>query len=89
MDLSVVIAYLLGIFILYTIARLLLVPLKALARLIINSVAGGLVLAIVNLIGGYFGLYLAINPITVLVAGLLGLPGIILMIAIRYWIVGF
>ncbi|NMB38062.1 MAG: pro-sigmaK processing inhibitor BofA [Firmicutes bacterium] len=88
MDLSVVIAYLLGLVILYFLARLLLIPLKVIARLIINGIIGGLMLAVFNLIGGYFGLYLAINPVTVLVAGLMGIPGVVLLIAIRYFVLG-
>ncbi len=88
MDLSVVIAYLLGLVILYFLARLLLIPLKVIARLIINGIIGGLMLAVFNLVGGYFGLYLAINPVTVLVAGLMGIPGVVLLIAIRYFVLG-
>lgn len=88
MDLSVVIAYLLGLVILYFLARLLLIPLKVVARLIINGIIGGLMLAVFNLVGGYFGLYLAINPVTVLVAGLMGIPGVVLLIAIRYFVLG-
>ncbi len=88
MDLSVVIAYLLGLVILYFLARLLFIPLRVIARLIINGIIGGVMLAVFNLIGGYFGLYLAINPVTVLVAGLMGIPGVVLLIAIRYFVLG-
>jgi len=88
MNLSIVFSYLLGLFILYLVARLLLIPLRVIARLLINGIIGGLLLAAFNLVGSYFGLYLAINPITVLVAGLLGVPGVLLLVAVRYIVIG-
>lgn len=88
MNLAIVFSYLLGLVILYFVARLLLIPLRVIARLLINGIMGGLLLAIFNLIGAQFGLYLAINPITVLVAGLMGIPGVLLLAAIRYIVIG-
>jgi len=88
MNVSIVFSYLLGLVILYFLARLMLIPLRVIARLLINGIIGGLLLATFNLAGSYFGLYLAINPITVLVAGLLGVPGVLLLAAIRYIVLG-
>lgn len=88
MNISIVFSYLLGLALLFFVARFLLVPLKSIARLLINGIVGGVLLAIFNLIGVQFGLYLAINPITVIVVGLLGVPGIILLLAIRYMVIG-
>lgn len=86
MDISVVMSYLLGVILLYFIARLLYVPLKSLAKLIFNAIIGGLMLAVLNLVGSFWGLYLAINPITALIVGLLGLPGVLLLVVLRYWV---
>lgn len=87
MDISVSLSYLLGLLVLFLVARLLLIPLRTVGRLLINGIIGGLLLAIFNLVGGYWGLYLAINPVTAMVAGLLGFPGVILMAAVRFFMV--
>ena len=71
-----VIAYFAGVFLLYVIGRLLLIPLRIIFNLIVNAVIGGAMLLIVNLIGGMWGISIGINPITALVAGLLGIPGV-------------
>lgn len=83
-NINIIIAYAFGLFLLYLIARLLLVPLKIILRLLYNGLIGGVVLYLVNLIGGWFGLYIAINPITALVAGFLGVPGVILLILLQF-----
>ena len=83
MNISIVFSYLLGLIILYLVARLLLIP-ESYAWLI-NGIIGGLLLAVFNIIGSYLSV-LAINPITVLVAGL-GIPAVLLA-AIRYIVIG-
>ena len=84
MELTVIIAYLFGLMLLYILARLLLIPLRLAIRLLINGVIGGLLLWLVNLLGMFVGVYLPINPITALVAGFLGIPGVILLLVLRY-----
>ncbi len=88
MDIYVVIAYFVGVFLLYVIGRLLLIPLRIIFNLMVNAVIGGAMLLIVNLIGGIWGIFIGINPITALIAGLLGIPGVILLIALRLLLFG-
>ena len=88
MDIYVVIAYFAGVFLLYVIGRLLLIPLRIIFNLIVIAVIGGAMLLIVNLIGGMWGISIGINPITALVAGLLGIPGVALLIALRFLLIG-
>lgn len=83
-DWRVILAYALGFFILYMATRLLATPLKATLRLVVNVAVGVVVLLLFNLAGGYFGLYVPLNPVTALVAGLLGIPGLGLMVALQY-----
>lgn len=87
-DFQVIAAYLFGILLLYVLARLLFVPLKYIGRLLLNAVIGLLLLLLFNWIGGYFGLHLAINPVTALVAGFLGVPGVILLAVLRHVVLG-
>lgn len=37
-----------------------------------------------NLVGGYFGFHLGLNLVTVLVIGIFGVPGIGLLLAVKY-----
>jgi inhibitor of the pro-sigma K processing machinery len=40
----------------------------------------------VNWIGGYFHYHLPLNPVTALVAGFLGLPGVAALITMQLWL---
>ncbi|HHW01841.1 MAG TPA: pro-sigmaK processing inhibitor BofA [Thermoanaerobacterales bacterium] len=83
-DYAAVIAYAFGLILLYMIGRVLIVPLRIVLKLVYNAIIGGVVLVILNFLGGYVGLYIAINPITALLVGFLGVPGIILLLVIKY-----
>lgn len=86
MEISVILAYALGLILLYVIGWILLVPLKFIIKLIWNGVLGGIMLFTVNLIGGIIGIQIVINPFTALVTGILGIPGVILIILIGRFI---
>lgn len=88
MHVATVLACGFALFLLYVVAYILYVPLKMIVRLAYNAVLGGLALYVVNLVGRFFGFSVAINPATALIAGLLGLPGLALIIALKYVIVG-
>nr|WP_092074475.1 pro-sigmaK processing inhibitor BofA family protein [Dendrosporobacter quercicolus]NSL49645.1 pro-sigmaK processing inhibitor BofA family protein [Dendrosporobacter quercicolus DSM 1736]SDM96881.1 inhibitor of the pro-sigma K processing machinery [Dendrosporobacter quercicolus] len=85
-ELNVVFAYAFGIILIYLIGRMFLMPLKLVFRLIYNGIIGGIMLWIVNLIGGYFDFNIGINAITALIAGFLGIPGVILLILFKIFI---
>ncbi|MBE3578856.1 MAG: pro-sigmaK processing inhibitor BofA family protein [Caldanaerobacter subterraneus] len=81
---NIIIAYLVGLFLLYLLGWLLVVPRKILIRIILNGIIGGIILFFINIAGKSFGIFIAINPVTALIAGLLGIPGIILLIILQY-----
>lgn len=56
--------------------RLFLTPMKWIFKLLANSACGFLCLWILNSISGFTGIFFPINAVTVLAAGILGLPGI-------------
>lgn len=87
MDYSVLIAYAFGLVLLYIIGRILFVPVKFVLRLLYNGVIGGVMLWLLNVVGAYVGLHVNINPITALVAGFLGIPGVVLLVALKYILV--
>ena len=59
-------------------------PLKFILRLLYNGIIGGLMLWVLNLVGGFFNVGVAINPITALIAGFLGIPGVLLLLVLQY-----
>lgn len=72
--------FIIGILILLIFGRLLLWPLKKIFKLIVNAILGGILLFIFNIIGAYFGMGIEINPLNAIIAGLLGVPGVVLIL---------
>ncbi len=83
MGISTFLAFIFGLFLLYVIGMILVIPIKIIWKLIINGVIGGILLLLFNLIGRALGLSIAINPITALIAGFLGIPGVILLLILQ------
>lgn len=79
-----IIAYILGITLLYTMGRLLLTPMKFIVKLIYNAILGGIVILIINLITGLIGFTIALNVVSALIVGTLGIPGIGLVIVLKF-----
>ena len=85
-DLNVIAAFIFGIILIYFIGRIFVMPVKLVFRLIYNGIIGGIMLWVVNFAGAYIGFTIAINPITALIAGILGIPGVILLILFKLFI---
>lgn len=83
-DISVILAYAFGLLLLYIVGWLLVMPVKFLLRLLYNGIIGGIMLWILNLVGGFFNVQVAINPVTALIAGFLGIPGVLLILVLQY-----
>jgi len=64
--------------------KIIKTPLKWAFKLLINAISGFFALVILNFFGGIVGLSLTINLINCLVAGILGLPGVVLLLLIKY-----
>lgn len=60
---------------LFIIGRIFIVPIKWVFKLLINSALGGILIWIINLIGANLGFHIGINIATLLVVGILGVPG--------------
>ena len=52
-------------------------------RLVAGGVMGALALMLVNLLGSLVGFSVEINPFTAMAVGFLGLPGAVLVVALR------
>ncbi len=64
--------------------KILKTPLKWALKLLLNAVGGFISLVILNFFGAIFGLSLTINLVNCLVAGILGLPGVVLLVLLKY-----
>ena len=84
MGIEVIFAYVFGIIMLFLVAKLLLIPIKIVWKLAVNAVIGGITLLLINFIGGFFGLYIPINIITALTTGILGVPGVVMILILQY-----
>ncbi len=71
------------LFLLYAFGRLLLYPLRPLLKLLFNSLLGAASIILLNVFGKGFFLYIPLTPVNAVVAGVLGLPGVLLLLAIR------
>ena len=68
----------------FVLLRLITAPIGFAAKLLINSACGFACLWLLNWISGFTGIFFPINPVTILIAGFLGLPGIGLLAAVQY-----
>ncbi len=86
-EFNVILAYIFGIILLYLVGRMFLMPIKLIFRLVYNALIGGVMLWLLNVVGVYIGFNIPINPVTALIAGFLGLPGVVLLILFKVFIV--
>ncbi|MBQ2966878.1 MAG: pro-sigmaK processing inhibitor BofA family protein [Clostridia bacterium] len=77
------VAFVLGLILLFILIRLLYVPLRMALKLFINSIAGGALLLFLNLLLRLFGMSVGINAVTSAIAGVLGVPGIALLLFLQ------
>ncbi len=78
MEMSVLLAFAMGMIGLYVLAWIFFIPMKILIKLLLNSIAGGVTLLILNVIGAGFGIHIAVNFLTAACVGILGVPGLLL-----------
>ena len=83
METNAIIAFGLGLVLLYVLGSVFATPAKIIGKLILNGILGGIALWIINWLGGGFGIQIAINPLTAIVVGFLGIPGIILLLVLQ------
>lgn len=80
---SVLLTYAGAVLLLFLLGKIFLWPLKLILKLVVSSIVGGVVLLAVNLLAGLAGLVLIpLNLITALVVGVLGIPGVILLLVL-------
>ena len=80
---NLIAAYAVGLVLLFFLIRIFYTPLKFAVKIIGNSIAGGLFLLFVNLVGGIVNIQIGINIFTAVTVGILGIPGAALMLILQ------
>ena len=73
---TIIIAFAVGLLALCIIGKLVKLPIDLLIKFVSNSVVGALMLCVVNI----FGLNIQITILKALIAGILGVPGVLLIV---------
>lgn len=68
----------------FIVGKILTFPIRKILKLIFNTIMGGVIIYIINLIGANFGFHIGLNIITSLVVGILGIPGAILLVILQF-----
>lgn len=68
------------------VAKMLAWPFKKIMKLIVNVVLGIIMIYLVNTFGMTIGIKIPFNIVTALIAGILGVPGVICLIIIGFFI---
>ena len=74
LEVNSIIVYLACIIFLFIIGRFFIIPLKSIAKIIGNSILGGILIFIVNAIGSLFNFHIGLNIGTAIITGILGVP---------------
>ncbi|MCK9216484.1 MAG: pro-sigmaK processing inhibitor BofA family protein [Firmicutes bacterium] len=85
-NLFTILAVFIAIGTIYVIGMLLVLPIRIIIKFIVNGLIGAFLLFIINIFGNIIGITVAINPVTALVAGFLGIPGVVLLLLLQYFL---
>lgn len=75
--------YISCIIFLIIIGKIFIMPLMKIMKLVINSAIGAGLIYIINLVGANFDFHIGLNWFTIICSGILGIPGVILIILLR------
>lgn len=78
LEMGILLAFTLGMIGMYLLAWIFFVPMKIVIKLLFNSILGGVAVILINVIGAAFGIHIALNFLTAVLVGVLGVPGLLL-----------
>ena len=81
--LNTVLTVIIAVFLLWLVIKIFATPIKWALKLLLNAIIGFIMLFIFNFLGGFIGLSLSVGWVSAIVAGVLGVPGIILLLLIE------
>ena len=69
-----------ALILIFLLGKALVVPLKVVLRLILNSIAGAVLIIVINFIGMNIGIWIPMNVVISFAVGILGVPGVVLLL---------
>ena len=78
-----IITFLACICLIFLVGRIFILPIKTILKLIINSILGGGLIFIINIIGSMYDFHIGLNYITSICVGILGIPGAIFLTVLK------
>ena len=82
MDINII-TYLACICFIFIFGRIFIVPIKKILKLVLNSILGGVVIFIINVIGNNFGFHIGLNFFTSILFGLLEFQVVVFLIVVK------
>lgn len=86
MDLVTILEFAAIVVAIYAFLKLLSAPFKLIIKLLLHAGLGFLLLLVEEIIAGFFDFSLGINLVNCLVAGILGIPGVIILVLIKLFL---
>lgn len=83
LDFNTILTFVACIVFLFIFGRIFILPLKSILKLVFNSILGGVVIYIINLVGSSFGFHIGLNIGTAILVGMLGVPGAALLVVLK------
>ena len=80
LEAGIFLAYAAGMLAVYLAGRFLLVPLAWIGKILMNSIIGGVLIILIDWICGGMGVFVPLNIFTALTVGVLGVPGLAMLI---------
>jgi len=84
LDIASIGAYMFGLFLIYVCAWVFIKPLKWLLKFALNSLFGGILLVLINFIGGFAGISMGVNIVTAAAVGAGGVPAVIGLFVVKF-----
>ena len=84
MDYALLVFALILLFFIYLVARAMRKPFRWLIKLTVNCTIALISILAINFMGNFIGFHLPINPVSVLGVGVLGIPGMVLLIVMNF-----
>ncbi len=83
MSFESVVGYILGIMVIFVLAKICLKPIKFILKIVLNSVLGGAAIVALNALGSFFGIHIGLNAVTAVAVGIFGLPAAVAMLVLQ------
>lgn len=83
LDFNVIVSFLACIIFIFIFGKIFILPIKSILKLIFNSILGGTLIFLINIIGTSWNFHVGLNILTSVIIGLLGIPGALLLVILK------